>query len=161
MSLTHIRLRQVLRYNRRTGVFTWIESAPGRKLGRRAGSSAGKNWYRQIVIDRETYLEHRLAWFYVTGRWPIHQVDHKNRIKHDNRWRNLRSATQKQNAENVNVRRHSGSGVKGVHWDSSRQKWQAYIGHRHQRLHLGRFASLKAAVAARKRAEQRLFTHAN
>lgn len=38
-------------------------------------------------------LCHRLAWFLVTGVWPVGIIDHVNGIRDDNRWRNLRHVT--------------------------------------------------------------------
>lgn len=36
----------------------------------------------------------------MTGEWPKDQIDHINRIKDDDRWENLREATQSQNSYN-------------------------------------------------------------
>jgi hypothetical protein len=36
----------------------------------------------------------------MTGEWPKDQIDHINRIKDDDRWENLREATQSQNSFN-------------------------------------------------------------
>jgi len=38
----------------------------------------------------KTSLAHRVAWLYTYGNWPEFDIDHKNRIKVDNRIRNLR-----------------------------------------------------------------------
>lgn len=87
--LTAKRLRQVLDYNPRTGVFTWKEKIGHRTaVGERAGSqeSAG---YRTIGIDGVRSLEHRLAVLHQTGKWPRRIVTHKNGDRSDNRWKNL------------------------------------------------------------------------
>jgi hypothetical protein len=159
-TLTHARLLQVLRYDPDTGLFWWLERAPKRNLSKPAGSTNSGELYVRIGIDGQYYRAHRLAWYYMTGAWPTHEVDHEDRNKKNNKWLNLRPATHKQNAENTAVRSHSKSGVKGVHYDSSRGLWQAYINHFGTRRHLGRFATLKAAQAARQEAESKLFTHA-
>lgn len=104
------------------------------------------------MIDGVNYLGHRLAWFYVTGRWPV-EVDHHNRVKGDDRWRNLRELSHPANCANVDVRRHSRSGVKGVYWEAARGKWHAYIDRLQHRKHLGRFTTLAAAKSARRNAE--------
>lgn len=47
------------------------------------------------------------------------------------------------------------SGVKGVSWSESRQKWMAYIRRDGRMVNLGRFASIEEAIKARKEAEER------
>lgn len=158
-TLTYARLREVLRYEPDTGLFWWIERAPGRVLSRPAGTLARSNWYWIITIDYEQLCAHRLAWLYMTGAWPEHEVDHRNLVKNDNRWENLRAATHKQNSENSPVRKHSRTQIKGVHWDLSRGNWQAYLCHNYKKVHLGRYDDLLSAVAARKRGEHTYFTH--
>ena len=155
--LTADRLRQVLRYEPRTGLFFWIEPAPKRVLGGVAGSSKGAGSYTQIGIDGSNYLAHRLAWLYVKGQWPSAELDHRNRIKSDNRWRNLREATHKQNAENQPTRA-SRSSVRGVYLQKD-GRYQAYISHHGRRIHLGRHNTLAAAKRARRAAERQHFTH--
>src|SRR4051812_32087311 len=96
--LTQARLQQVLRYNRRTGVFYW--RAPIRAV---RGSPAGarNSWgYWQTRIDGKQYKNHRLAWLYVYGCFPNGRLDHKNRNNSDNRISNLRVATPGQNRAN-------------------------------------------------------------
>jgi hypothetical protein len=46
------------------------------------------------------YSAHRLAWFYVHGKWPQSGIDHRNGDIGDNRIENLREATQAQNCAN-------------------------------------------------------------
>lgn len=57
-------------------------------------------------------MAHVLAWAFMTGEWPNTDVDHKNNIRNDNRWENLRLATRSQN--NANSRRRKKDGFKGV-----------------------------------------------
>lgn len=45
----------------------------------------------------------------MTGKWPIALMDHKNRIRDDDRWKNLREARRDQN--NFNRRTKQGNGV--------------------------------------------------
>src|SRR4030095_4704758 len=95
MMLTQARLKQLLRYDRRSGVFYWRIAPPRTdiKAGARAGcvDVAG---YWKIQLEGKQYYGHRLAWLYVYGCWPKRPkaIDHKNRIKTDNRIANLREA---------------------------------------------------------------------
>lgn len=90
--ITLSRLKELLHYDPETGVLTWrIDTMCGQygkvfaaRAGAVAGSSASSHGYSVIGLDRKLYLIHRLVWFYVTGRWPADQIDHRNGIRHDN-----------------------------------------------------------------------------
>lgn len=113
MSLTVERLKEVLHYDLNTGLFIWLKSTNNKIL---IGSVAGgldEKGYLRIKIDGKKYRAHRLAWFYVTGVWPI-EIDHKDLNKSNNKFNNLREATRSQNASNGKVRKHNRSGVRGV-----------------------------------------------
>ena len=92
------RLKQRLNYDPLTGVFTWRapEKRGQKPKGQIAGSPCNKG-YLVIGIDKKVYKAHRLAWLYMTGSWPTAQIDHRNQVKNDNRWVNLRGATNQQN----------------------------------------------------------------
>ena len=158
--LTAERLREVLDYDRGTGVFTWrIYRSSNARAGDVAGTS--DNGYVKIWIDGRQYRAHRLAWLHVTGNWPEHEIDHENRIKSDTTIKNHRPATRKQNQENLNPIRANTSGHRGVCWNKKERKWHAQIGHERAHLHLGWFANIQDAIAARQRAERTLFTHSD
>lgn len=108
-----------LSYDPETGVLTWLTSRGKRKVGSRAGALMNKG-YRRIMVNGKRYLEHRLAYYLMTGEWPELEIDHKNRIRSDNRWTNLRTATDQQNAWNAEA--YGESGVRGVHKHAG--KWQ-------------------------------------
>lgn len=157
--LTLKRLREVLRYEPHSGVFYWRVMRGNMHPGSRAGSSGVGESRITICIDYRHYKAHRLAWFYMVGRWPTAQIDHRNRNKNDNRWRNLRQATHKQNMENRRARKDSSSGVRGVYFDRGRKLWRPHIRHNDKQVFLGRFATRREAIVARKKAERLLFTH--
>ena len=85
--LTAETLRQILHYNPDTGVFTWIRKPRYAGSGEQAGSYSTKG-YRRVKIGVTSYRAHRLAWFYMTGQWPVDQIDHINGIPDDNRFSN-------------------------------------------------------------------------
>jgi hypothetical protein len=128
MALTAERLREVLAYDPDTGIFTWISPSGRRaKQGDRAGSFNTSIKYRVIGIDGVRYYEHRLAYLYMTGKWPEIDLDHINCNKSDNRWRNLREATMSQNLANVAFWGHNTSGIKGVQWHKKAGRWTSAI----------------------------------
>lgn len=55
------------------------------------------------------------------------------------------------------IAKNNKSGVKGVFWNTRRQKWESKIMFQGKRYHLGAFDSLEEAAKARKEAEERLF----
>jgi hypothetical protein len=156
--ITHTELLSYLFYCPETGVFTWRQDNGRAREGQIAGRAT---WgYIGIKIDHREYKAHRLAWFYMTQEWPPDQVDHKDRNRANNRWTNLRLATNKQNHENLPVLRTNKSGVPGVRWDARRGKWFSFIRSNGRMKNLGRFSEMGQAVLARKSAEAMLFTHA-
>lgn len=76
------------------------------------------------------------------------EVDHRDRNKLDNRRRNLRVATHRQNSLNRGLRSDSRTGFKGVNWHKSKSKWRAYISIDGRNIHLGYFTDpIEAAKA--------------
>jgi len=151
-------LHDVLRYDPKTGKFFWLESRGRVAEGDEAGTP-DKDGYIQIRIDGTIYKAHRLAWYFMTDEWlpPGQGLDHRNVKPADNRWRNLRKATQTQNRSNkmYNTSVNNTSGQRGVTWRKNRGKWQAFI-HLGDRFHyLGSYDEYDDAVAARKKAERK------
>lgn len=118
-ALTQERLKQCLQYDSSTGIFT-------RHNGQIAGTSTGHG-YIAICVDGVRYYAHRLAWLYVMGRWPQPQIDHKNGIRDDNRWENLREASIAQQRQNTAIRSDNRAGLKGVRWSKITERYQARI----------------------------------
>ena len=155
--ITLNRLREVLRYDPKNGNLVWIiNRTRGVKIGDIAGSLHPQG-YIMIGIDGDIYSAHRLAWWLKTGVEPTAQIDHKNRIRRDNRWCNLRAATHGQNQQNANVPKHSTSGIRGVSFTVKTGKWRAHIGHNKIRYYLGEFDTKGEAASVRKRYEKSLF----
>lgn len=150
--LTRERLLGLLRYDPGTGVFTWLS---GKNVGKTA-QARNRDGYIVITIDRVQYRAHRLAIFYMTGIWPAHQVDHINLMKSDNRFANLREATQAENHRNRPAQSNNKCGRRGVYWQESAGKWHVSLRHNGKRHYVGLFVSLEAASAAYDEAALRL-----
>jgi hypothetical protein len=156
--LTCARLREVLNYDARTGIWIWRKSTgPRAKVGARAGNISLKDAYRRISVDGKLYKSGRLAHLYVTGEWPKNLVDHRNLKRSDDRWDNLRDATRTQNGANTSLKRSNKSGFKGVSWKTSSQKWVAQIAVNQRVIYLGIFGTKKAAHEAYCAASRRHF----
>jgi len=153
--LTQERLKELLHYDSETGIFT-STTTRGRTASDRVAGSLGCRGYRRIGIDGVTYLESRLAWFYMEGHWPENDIDHINRIKSDNRWKNLRHVSRRCNMRNSNTYESNTSGITGVSWDESKRKWMAHIMVDGKSITIGRFKSKVDAARARWNAEKNI-----
>ena len=158
MTLSQERLKELLDYDPETGVFRWRVRTNGRIcVGDIAGSVHIKG-HRYIGVDRGLYFAHRLAWLYMTGQWPLDQIDHKNTLPDDNRWENLRLATRSQNIANARKLKRGGtSRFKGVYWIKADRKWSAQIRVRGKLIILGRFNDEQAAHEAYMKAATKYF----
>lgn len=155
-ALTAERLRELLDYDRETGVFTWTAAAHSvRQHGEVAGCAKGARVL--IGVCGRQYFAHRLAVLHVTGSWPTAHVDHRSGEPSDNRWTNLRDVSPSVNAQNQR-RAHKGSVSRflGVYWRKDRKKWQATITVNGQKTHLGLFEREEDAGAAYLEAKRRL-----
>lgn len=157
VSLTGARLRVLVRYEPETGEFYLRERLnyrgeplPSRRIGHGSG-----NGYRYVSIEGRRYGAHRLAWLYMTGRWPEHQIDHRDGNRANNAFGNLREATMLANSGNRGPNKNNRSGYKGVFAHGSR--WAAQISINGRHTHLGIFDDPAAAGAAYERAAREHF----
>ena len=147
-----------LSYNPETGVLLWkIRPTTRIKAGTRAGSAKSGGGYRRVLIFGRPYKEHRVAWLLQTGSWPVNHIDHRNGVRSDNRFSNLREATNAENCRNGGIRSSNRSGVPGVGWHIRSARWRARITVDGHAVFIGAFETFDAAVAARKAAERTYF----
>lgn len=151
--LTQTRLRELMHYDPDTGVFTRKVKIKGQHVGRIVGTS-GTRGYLQCTVDGKPYKLHRLAWLYIYGKWPTHQIDHINHNTADNRLVNLRDVTCAHNHQNRARHTRSSSGYLGVTWHKRDQRWQAHIELNEKPYYLGSYKELSDAVSARIAAER-------
>lgn len=145
--ISHQMLLAALHYEPITGLFTWRAPRPKILVGQCAGYF-DKKGRRAIEINGRAYFAHRLAWFYMTKKWPKDQIDHRNRIPDDNRFENLREATNAQNR--ANSRTNSRHGMKGVtrHSWLKEKPYEARITFNKRVRSLGCFATVEEAHQA-------------
>jgi len=171
--LTQEVLQELLQYDSDTGVFTWrerdvkyfaVETNCKRWNTRYSGKVAGTadaRGYISIKLFKKIYLSHRLTFLYMTGEFPIEQVDHINQVKGDNRFCNLREVTHHENGKNQSMHKNNTSGTVGVSWHKSANKWVARIKVDGKVIHLGLFTDKQDAITARELANIKYDFHIN
>jgi len=151
MAITQRRLKDVMSYDPNTGIFIWIKrTGPRSKLGGQAGRP-DTHGHIQIMINKQYYFAHRLAFLYMLGELPPDDkvVDHINGIRGDNRWVNLRVVTQSVNQQNRHrANKNSTSGLLGAFWCNTRKLWRSDISIDGKRVNLGMFSTPEKANAA-------------
>lgn len=149
--ITQARLKELLTYDPDTGIFYRRQAVPGHKVG----EVVGFNWngYKGIKLDGKGYQAHRLAWLYVYGEHPKHEIDHINRDKMDNRINNLRDIPKYRNRENQNAPyKNNKLGMQGV--SKYRNKYKAQIQVQGKVTYLGTYSTPEEAHEAYKEAKK-------
>jgi hypothetical protein len=167
-------LRLLLRYEPETGKLFWRPRSRAwfsdqrtfsvwnvRRAGREALTAPHCRGYRQGVVLTARVATHRVIWAIVHGSWPSKHIDHINGDRSDNRLVNLREVTSAENSKNMKLFATNTSGHSGVSLTARGKKWRARINVGGQEKHLGEFASLDEAVAARLAAERAYGFHEN
>lgn len=138
-------MKDLIAYNPDTGVLTWKVDRGSVKAGE-VVSSKHKKGYLQVRVDGRLYLAHRVAVFLHTGKWPEKLVDHRNGVKDDNRWSNLREASQTVNMQNL--RKAPGSKKLPLGVRSRGDKFTSQIRVDGETVHLGTFDTEHEASSA-------------
>lgn len=152
--LTAERVRFLFNYNPVTGEMTWRNpTSHNIHVGERVAETPFPNGCRYVAVDRERHLLHRVAWLFVHGSLPDENIKAKNGNYADIRIANLEPQSFADTIRNAKTRSTNTSGVKGVSWDKTKNKWQATITQDYKQVHLGRYDTFEEAVTARKKAE--------
>lgn len=143
-------LKERLDYNPETGIFTWKSSRFKTKVGQVAGAKHS-NGYIHICVDGKKYRAHRLAWMFIHGEiLDDLLIDHRNRIRDDNRIINLRLCNHRSNSFNSKLYSTNSSGYRGVHREKN-GKWRARLSKRIngncREVHLGTYDTPEEAHA--------------
>lgn len=165
-------LRSLLDYDPLTGKICWSKrGCPQNDHGKIGKGNVDLLTFNEALAgtealrwdDGEGYLigsllgvtrkSHRVAWAIYYGEWPKAPLDHINGVRSDNRIENLREVTFTQNMRNAKKFATNRSGITGVHWIKTSQKWGATISLGNRKVWLGSFSELGQAVTARRAAE--------
>lgn len=153
-------LKELIEYDRFTGVILWRKNKARAVKGNLAGS-LDSGGYLTIKINQNKYQASRLAWFYVNGSFPIGVIDHINGDILDNRLCNLRDVTPHDNARNRKIYNTNTSGICGVSWCKKWNKWVVKISKNKVSINIGGFGSLFDAACVRKSKEIEFGYHEN
>jgi hypothetical protein len=141
-------LWELFDYKPLTGQLVW-RKAPSNRV--RIGTATGSTHIQGYVstgLNGVSYLTHRLVWAWLHGKDPANfQVDHADRNRLNNTWKNLRLATAAQNSSNSKTRKHNKVGVKGVRCMPN-GRYQARIRQNGVTHYLGTFSSIEQAAQA-------------
>jgi hypothetical protein len=165
------RVRELFDYDPLAGILCWRERPirPGPDVSRDkgwnnrfAGKPAGCLTSFGYILVRVTpvlgtplcVVAHRLAWAHYHGEWPVADLDHRNRIRNDNRIDNLRPATRAQNLANSRLRKDNTSGIRGITFIPRLQTWRASLNVNGRDVLGKTYATKEAAIQARSEAAQ-------
>lgn len=98
------------------------------------------------------FFAHRVIYLMLKGEYP-ELIDHIDRNPLNNRIENLRSVDKRVNSINRFPPSNNASGIRGVSWSKSSQKWSAQIKVDQRKIHLGVFSDINDAKIARDTAE--------
>ncbi len=156
------RVRELFDYDQKTGHVTRRITVNARaKKGTTVGCRNSTDGYLVLNIDHSVHKRlfqlHRIIWLWMTGEWPKCQIDHINRIRDDNRWENLREATNGQNTINQAVRKDNKLGCKGIWYDKKRDQYRVKIQVKGYEYTIGRYDTFEEAKEWRKLAEEEFY----
>jgi|TARA_R110000744_G_scaffold357776_1_gene464690 hypothetical protein len=97
-----------LTYDKETGIFTRHCKSKDVVAG-----YMNVRGYVVIYYGGRPMYAHRMVFLFM-GKSIPEFVDHKNGVRSDNRWDNLRVATSYQNQHNSKISKNNSSGIKGV-----------------------------------------------
>lgn len=97
--ITQGQLKALVSYDAKTGQFHWRVNRRRARKGDVCGWLDTDGYFRTTLCGQKVRL-HRVAWFYVHGKWPVETIDHIDRNRANNALANLREATSGENARN-------------------------------------------------------------
>ena len=143
-----LRVKEYIGYEPETGRLFWKKKRGNKHTGQTAGS-VDTHGHVRIELFGKTIGAHRAAWIVATGHNPLGVVDHINGDPADNRIVNLREATMSENLHNQRrAHKHNKTGILGVQWRPSKNKFRARIVVSGKEIHLGHFDRVEDAQKA-------------
>ena len=147
--MTQDELKQLVSYDPKTGIFLRLKKTSNRINMDEASGWKDAYGYIELTLAGKRCKAHRMAWLYMTGKMPVGEIDHINRVKDDNRFCNLRDVARLENELNKGIQKNNTSGYKGVSFQKQSGKWEAYVCSQRKKKSLGVFATPELAAQAR------------
>lgn len=150
----HQRLLDTIHYDPATGIAVYRRTSGTVPAGSRVGSicygTKRSKPYRYMkmcwLFEGSKPFTH-IVHFYMTGRWPVAEMDHIHGDTLDDRWSEIRESTRSQNEANRGARRNNSTGYKGVVPQPS-GRFVASFWRRGMHVHIGTFDTPELAHAA-------------
>ena len=150
--ITYEELHRLFHYDPDTGLLVRKVRLNNSKAGTVVGSMDGHG-YLCTQINGKHHKIHRIVYCMHHGYFPENEIDHINRIRHDNRIENLREVSRSCNLRNSKLASDNKSGIKGINWNKRDKRWKAEISVNKKKIYLGYFKNFDSAVVARYIAE--------
>lgn len=147
-------VRELYNYNVTTGELTWKNPTNSHTVKGSVVGSLHKSGYLITSVMGRYFSLHRLIWIFMYGYNPESDIDHIDGDKTNNRLSNLREVSTTCNVRNSKRKSSNKSGIKGVHFNSCKNKWIAEICVNYINKSLGSYNNIEDAVCARFAAEQ-------
>ncbi len=148
--------RRFFSYDPLTGILSLKQQVMRRTdIGSQIGTFDDQGYVR-FQFHKKYFKVHRVAWLLTYGYWP-NQIDHINGVRSDNRLKNLREASNVENARNRNIDTRNKSGFRGVCWVKRDCRWRAQIKINGRKFALGHYHTPEEASKAYEKAAQDAF----
>lgn len=126
--LTYDDAIKIFAYDKLTGNLLWREYRSGLAHKGTICGTLSSRGYIMIRYKKHPYCAHRIVWLMHNKQWPTKQIDHINRIRHDNRIENLRDVDQSTNLHNTDSNNnHNKTGFAGVSYSKKACKFYATL----------------------------------
>lgn len=144
-------LKRILDYDPDSGLFRWkVDCRNNIKKGDMAGTLRENTKLIYIMIKGAHYKADKLAFLYMTGKYPKYEIQHKNGVRFLNGWDNLEIETIPE-IKNYAKKKNS---IRGVFQN---ENYKVTIYYDRQRCSLGSYKDFDEAVCARYAGEQIFF----
>jgi len=135
-------------WNNRTGKMAHLN-------GRQAGSY-DSHGYLKVTVNHKVFAVHRVVFFLHYGWWPK-QIDHKNRVRDDNRIENLRPCNYSGNR--VNSKDSSNQSVYGKNISKHKitGKYKVELSNLNKKIYFGYYDDLELAQLVASEARKKYY----